>query len=260
MNVAPPGERQLFFNGRVLRLESWRLERGTSCGTGKAGVRLFLLLRPTNWFTFAVTNMHLDCSISTGAGRLTVKEILGEAPLPLEGSKRANNLAVALHVVVRNGDGDILLLARRSGRNLNTPGVWSHAAGGDIDPRRDLAADGKSPDPFVTAARELEEELGISSSPSQIKVLALVLKPDQWQPVLLALLDAPFDMVKCLENRAGSVSGEVAEYYLLPLAREALTSFLTRENVSPNLAWEIKYVLAYKFGARVAREFFGKLD
>jgi 8-oxo-dGTP pyrophosphatase MutT (NUDIX family) len=62
--------------------------------------------------------------------------------------------------IVRNPDGDVLLL-RRSSTDTNRPGEWDYP-GGNVDPGEDI---------FQAGAREIFEEAGLAIDPAALKVL-----------------------------------------------------------------------------------------
>lgn len=242
------------FNGMVVRLESFHIKRNKHSPIPK----LQLKFRPTNWFTFAVTNMVIKEKV----GDVTIEKILNEEPTLLEGSKRANNMAISINVIVKHNGKLYVLLSERSKENANYPGVWGHTAGGDIDPERDLDEQNRI-NPLKAIVRELEEEVGHTISDNQVQVLALVIKADQHQPILITqvFVNEPPDNItrnhrSAVASGSWELSGKFKRLSLTPWRVAQFFAFTRPRKLSPTLIADLYFSLIYFYGKNKVEKIF----
>lgn len=193
------GHKESFFNGNLGRLEAHKTN----------DKNLSLWFSRTSYWTFLLTNLALegevggiDCN-DLKAELLALLETENPDGLICPTSPLANNLAV--HVTLKTSDNK-LVITRRG--NVGTQaGLWSNAASGDLSlikwsvtDRGDLIPLTKKDriqieqagivcnsvvSPFLAAARELTEEIGVSVPIKNFRLQALVLTKEHRQPILL---------------------------------------------------------------------------
>lgn len=238
------------FNGRVVRLEDWSYQ------AEGATPSLVFKFRPTNWFSFAVTNFSLEQRV----GNQSVKTLLPEEPKRMQGAKRANNMAVSINILIEEGKKRYVVLTQRSKQNANYPGVWGHTAGGDIDPELDINQEGEI-DPLKAVVRELKEELGYELSVDKVQVLALILKSDQLQPILITqaiVKESPAAFRKKVfsASEAWEVNGNLQ---MLPFTPSHVARFLAvtpKKTLAPTLITDLYFSLLHCYGkTRVSQAF-----
>jgi len=180
-------QKVVLFNGPVVRLRSYVAKPD----------HLSLWLEKTTYFTFLLTNCALKGE-TVGVDCAELRNELRSYPIGIApASVFANNLAV--HVTLLTADNKILAVLRSKSDKRATavaPGIWTDSAGGDLEPepwtpgrRGDLVPGTPNRpayvSPFLAAARELSEELGVEVPLLEITAHALSLDVAEAQPILL---------------------------------------------------------------------------
>ncbi|HOC88959.1 MAG TPA: hypothetical protein PKI90_05385 [bacterium] len=190
------------FNGRIARLEEWEIEADA----------LRLRLRPTEYKHLLYSNGH------TG-------EIIRRW------GERYLSRALGISAVVVSSEGQIMLM-QRSDRVGEYPGCYD-LFGGHID----LPAPGESTDPFVSMAKELEEEIALSPGAAELTLFGLLLTREARKPELL--FDARCSLESRLIMQAALSARDRYEYTrLMTISADSasISSFLARNRgmISPS--------------------------
>lgn len=159
--------------------------RVTGEGNGACSV-LHLALQQSNYFDFVSTNLSLDRPMLEGGASLRASLLrditeLGSSPL-------ANTLSVMV-LVVSQPDG-VAIVPRRSAHVAFDQRCLQVSAGGAM--RLAVDCDERlAPSPFVTAQREIAEELGIRVPLEAIRFLGLGVDTRTGEPELLGVAEIP---------------------------------------------------------------------
>lgn len=178
-------ERQQALGFELTNEPSYSLARFSVVG-GSNGAHpvLHLDLQQSNYFDFVSTNLSLDRPMLEGGVSLRASLLrditdLGSSPL-------ANPLSVMILVVSRP-DG-VAIVPRRSAHVAFDQGCLQVSAGGAMR----LAVDcdeALAPSPFVTAQREIAEELGVRVPLEAIRFLGLGVDTRTGEPELLGMAE-----------------------------------------------------------------------
>lgn len=173
------------FNGDVARLEEFELKDDA----------LTLRTARTSWWTLMISNFALRGTIFDDVDTRRLGALLepeSRAGLRPD-AKLANGMAV--HVTAVTADDKIVVVKR--GNQGTEAGLWASSCSGSIQ--------GSEGNPFLTARRELAEELGLDVSIAQLGLQGLVVQNPERDPLLLfrARLALTFDEIR--RRRQGAV-------------------------------------------------------
>jgi len=127
---------------------------------------LKLIISITDYYTIQATHASIDEVLPGG---LTIREKYAQEPGDLKNSVLANPLAVNLSVVTND---KVIYLAIRGRKAAVNPAGFAPAVSGTGNPHLDRDANGNY-DPFLTAQRETEEEVGVRPELSEIVFFGL---------------------------------------------------------------------------------------
>lgn len=157
------------FDDKVARLDDWSLNKNHAART------LRLDFSETSYYDFAAMNLGLDEPVRTmdnnKKGQITLRNLLGETPNDLKGSRLPNPLSVNMSVILMspssksgyktNPTPKIVLSKRGRSRTLEAQGALSSLIGGTISIREGDLDDSGNPDIFKAVVREAKEELSL---------------------------------------------------------------------------------------------------
>ena len=158
-----------FFDDKVARLDDWSLNKNHAART------LRLDFSETSYYYFAAMNLGLDESVRTmdsdKSSQITLRNLLGETPDDLIGSRLPNPLSVNISVILMspstksgyksNPTHKIVLSKRGRSRTLEAQGALSSLIGGTISIGEGDLDDSGNPDIFRAVVREAKEELSL---------------------------------------------------------------------------------------------------
>ncbi len=190
------------FNGRIARLEEWRIRDGA----------LHLWLRPVEYKHLLYSNAH------TGE----IIRHYGEHQLAR---------ALGISAVVVSAEGQILLM-ERSDRVGEFPGCYD-LFGGHIDP----PAQGEIPDPFASMEKELDEELALLPGTASLSLFGLLLTREARKPELLFIARCGMESEAMMRAALGARDRyEYRRLLAIPADAESVRGFLQhhRTKLSPS--------------------------
>lgn len=182
------------FNGRIARLEDWAVEDGS----------LILRLCPTEYKTLLYSNRH-------------VHEIVRRW-----GEQQVSN-ALGISAIVLTRDNYIILMLR-SHRVGEYPGFYD-VFGGHID----AAEEGVPPDPFVSMAKELKEELLLQGHDYGLRCFGLIRARAVHKPELLFIADCSLDHETVISAAQKAPDGfEYSNLITIKAGSNSIAGFLRR--------------------------------
>jgi ppGpp synthetase/RelA/SpoT-type nucleotidyltranferase len=247
------GKSDTFFNGPLARLEAF-------VGSGDT---LKLWLRETSYWTLLLTNLAFEpavAGVTCTPLNDRIKELFKNEKISPQ-ARLANNMAV--HITLLTSDNYALLVKR--GGQATQGGLWSNSASGDLFPRKwdnnkrgDLiplldsekvsGRSGVVVSPFLGAARELAEEIGVEVPISDIEVQALVRTKEHRQPILLleAKTDLKFEEIERMAPSARD-RWENHQLFELPANERGMKLLVAGHNGLPSIVkepgkWQLKAV------------------
>ncbi len=166
-----------FFNDKVARLDDWSFDKKKN----DEDVMLKLHFSATSYYYFAAMNLGLDEPVTSTdkngrnyydkRSQFTLRDLLGERPNDLKGSKLPNPLSVNISVVLvlsslesghePNLKQKIILSKRSKSHTLEAQGTLSCLIGGTVSIGEGNIDAAGNPDPFKTVIREAKEELSL---------------------------------------------------------------------------------------------------
>lgn len=141
----------LCFDGPLVRMNSIN-------GGGK---RVFLDTQRTSFYDYLATNLSLDEKI----GGKTIREHCMHDPKNLDDSL-TNPIGVSTLLL---SDDNMMVYVKRSAKVMAYNGFFQNSSAGTMNPEDDFF--NGAPSPFVNAARELEEELGVIIGKEDYRIL-----------------------------------------------------------------------------------------
>ena len=130
---------------------------------------------------------------------------------------------IAICVAIITGDNRIIIEMRNG---VDVDDGKFHVLGGYMDPDKDVTGTG-SPDPVITACREVREETGISLEPGKLFFLGVVKDKiiPHYEFQYLTRITAPFSTV--IDGmRKAKTDGEVSELEFVDATPESLRNFI----------------------------------
>jgi hypothetical protein len=166
--------------------------------------KLLLKFSKASYFYFAALNKGLDLPLwSTSDTTTSLRDLLNEDPYDLHSSVLPNPLGVVSSLILEPENKVVLTI--HSSHNFEGSKMISASVGGSLSIKEgDIDLSGL-PDPFRTVARELNEELGVSISTTDIKFFGLgrdltTLKPELIGQIFLNLKEK--ELLEIQKNRA----------------------------------------------------------
>jgi ADP-ribose pyrophosphatase YjhB (NUDIX family) len=196
------------FNGRIIRLDNWSL----------SSEELVLYLSPTDYQSLLYSNAHVE----------EIVDQWGEEALAQ---------ALGISAVVVSAD-DRVVLMRRSDKVGEYPGCFD-VFGGHID----LPEPAEKPDPFVSMAKELDEELALAAGTYSLHCFGLLKARKTRKPELLFI-------AQCAEESEG----------LLQAAARARDRFEYTGLLSIVAEADAIREFLYRNGSQVSPSAFGALE
>jgi hypothetical protein len=194
--------------------------------------KLLLKFSKASYFYFAALNKGLDLPLwSTPDTITTLRDLLNEDPYDLHSSVLPNPLGVVSSLILEPENKVVLTI--HSSRNFEGSGTISAPVGGSLSIKEgDIDLSGL-PDPFRTVAREINEELGVSISTTDIKFFGLgrdltTLKPELIGQIFLNLKEK--ELLEIQKNRAKD-EWEIERQIIAD--SEEISKFLSMNNWSP---------------------------
>ena len=190
------------WNGPLYALERYAVGRTSK----DENLELVLTLRPTDHYTFRATVLSLDTPLRDLSGEYTLREKYLKDHYP---SKPVEFLATGLgiNVAVISKDEKVLFAMRDESVRCRAGELDGSIAEG-VDPMQDHAINSPGPDFYRTAARGVEEELGVEISQSDIKFLGFGVDMDyyQWNLIGVVYVDKSADEI--LRDRTRGTKGK----------------------------------------------------
>jgi hypothetical protein len=166
--------------------------------------KLLLKFSKASYFYFAALNKGLDLPLwSTSDTTTSLRDLLNEDPYDLHSSVLPNPLGVVSSLILEPENKVVLTI--HSSHNFEGSKMISASVGGSLSIKEgDIDLSGL-PDPFRTVAREVNEELGVSISTTDIKFFGLgrdltTLKPELIGQIFLNLKEK--ELLEIQKNRA----------------------------------------------------------
>lgn len=214
-------------------------------GNGHAPA-LQLDFQRTNYFDFVASNLALDRKLFDH-GQVTLRERLVPDVAQFETAPLANSLSVMSLLI--SEPNNAVLIARRGERVAVDRGRWQVSAGGAMR----LAVDNDEqlrPCPFVTAQRELAEELGLRVSTEAIRFLGLGVDTRTGEPELLGVVTTPLTVQQIRQAFKVAQHGndELTQVCDVPFTLEALGPLLADRAWCPGDWVGVYLALIDKFG------------
>lgn len=227
---------------------AYRLVRAgvDNCGNGPQRT-LTLCFERTNYFDFVATNLSLDHKVLDG-GQATLRTQYIKDAGQFEANPLANTLSVM--VLMISATDNVALLGKRSDHVAFDRGRFQVSAGGAMR----LAVDHDEqllPSPFVTAQRELAEELGVRLPLDAIHFLGIGADTRTGEPELLGVATTSLSVKQIRQafQAARHGSEELANVEFVPFTAEALVPYLVKQAWCPG-DWVGCYLaLVHRFGA-----------
>jgi hypothetical protein len=202
--------------------------------------KLLLKFSKASYFYFAALNKGLDLPLwSTSDTTTSLRDLLNEDPYDLHSSVLPNPLGVVSSLILEPENKVVLTI--HSSRNFEGSGMISASVGGSLSIKEgDIDLSGL-PDPFRTVAREVNEELGVSISTTDIKFFGLgrdltTLKPELIGQIFLNLKEK--ELLEIQKNRAKD-EWEIERQIITD--SEEIPKFLSMNNWSP-AGWVSTYL------------------
>lgn len=197
--------------------------------------KLLLKFSKASYFYFAALNKGLDLPLwstsNTTTTTTTLRDLLNEDPYDLHSSVLPNPLGVVSSLILEPENKIVLTI--HSSHNFEGSGMISASVGGSLSIKEgDIDLSGL-PDPFRTVAREVNEELGVSISKTDIKFFGLgrdltTLKPELIGQIFLNLKEK--ELLEVQKNRAKD-EWEIERQIIAD--SEEIPKFLSMNNWSP---------------------------
>src|SRR5208282_4329329 len=167
-------KRKVLFDGDHYRLQSYNFEITDRVTEDR---KIVLNIEPSSYYDFICTNLSMDKElIPAERGALTPRAYYRPDPFDFVTSPFANQIGINLCVITEPDNR--LLYSQRSQRSFAYPSGYANAVNGDVSPL-DRGAGGINP--FLTAAREAKEEIGLDIDVDAIEVLGLVRNLETYQ-------------------------------------------------------------------------------
>jgi 8-oxo-dGTP pyrophosphatase MutT (NUDIX family) len=200
--------------------------------------KLLLKFSKTSYFHFAALNKGLDQPLSDVSG-VTLRYFLKEDPYDLRSSILPNPLGIVASLILEPENK--LVLTIHSNRNFEGTGMMAAPIGGSLSINEGDVNPSGLPDPFSTAAREANEELGISISTSDIKFFGLGRELLTLKPELIGEIHLDLKEKELLQVQKGRAKDgwEIESVFIAD--REEILHFLRSKNWSPP-AWATTYL------------------
>ena len=200
--------------------------------------KLLLKFSKTSYFHFAALNKGLDQPLLDVSG-VTLRNFLKEDPYDLSSSILPNPLGIVASLILEPENK--LVLTIHSNRNFEGTGMMAAPIGGSLSINEGDVNSSGLPDPFSTAAREANEELGISISTSDIKFFGLGRELLTLKPELIGEIHLDLKEKELLQVQKGRAKDgwEIESVFIAD--REEILNFLSSKNWSPP-AWATTYL------------------
>lgn len=243
-----------FFNGSTVRIEDW----GKINTKKKRNAQMMLLLSRGEYFDSIITNFCLDKKILLGDDNkfFSIREKYANKSVPLKKSILGNLLGFTINVVSNDNK---VILTERSDRVALYPELYNTAVSGTIDPELDCDKNG-IPNPFISAQREIFEEIGIKVNLNDITFSALIIEYEHCKPELIGevKIDKNIYEIKKLMRRANLDHFEYERLIddNIEFTPEIMYPYLKNNKWIPQAAICIIYSLIKKWGdERVEKSF-----
>lgn len=226
-------------NGPLYALRGFRRDRDAD-----EHISLRLDLVPTDYFTFQATVFSLDVPIP--GSNTTLRKTYLTGPVSTLADKPIGFMANAFGVimVVVTSD-DYLILNRRSddvgGRRNELDATYAES----MLPAADKT-DAGLPDPYRTALRGLEEELGLVSEREDVHFLGFGLDVQYYQWSLIGLVKTDRTAREVLEGKSRGTTGnwESSDHIMLRAEPKEVFEFL-RQELKVRPIWSTGFVAIY---------------
>ncbi len=224
-------ERQRMLGFELTNEPSYRLGNfAVQSGANGAAPTLRLHLQRSNYFNFVATNLSLDRPILPGGA--TIRERYVHDITRLSDSPLASSMSVM--VLLISTPDKMALLPRRSEHVAFDQGCLQVSGGGAMR----LAVDSDealNPSPFVTAQREMAEELGVRLPLDSIRFLGLGVDTRTGEPELLGVAETPLtvEQIRHAYSEAKHGNDELDDVVFAPFTPEAVGRLLIEDQWCP---------------------------
>jgi 8-oxo-dGTP pyrophosphatase MutT (NUDIX family) len=221
-----------------------------------SGNKISIILQPTDYKTFATTNLLLDQPIihrRSVVSPISIRELAG-GDLSRASCYLANPLNVIAMLITSDG---FTFIPKRSLDVYERPGTWQASVGGALNPQEN---------PTATLIREVKEEWGLDIDKSEIQFLVLGVNQRTSEPDLVAMVELKekdFEhVVKAFSSRQDKSeftsfeSREVAEGNIKPI----IMTLLCNEWSQPSDQAALLITLVRKFGRKAVERAFRELQ
>ena len=228
-----------FVDNPTIRLEDWGITNT------QEGVEMVLLFSYDTYFKAIITNFSLDKKVLRGKGELlSIREKYVENPTDFKKSVLGNHLGFTLNLVTRDNK---VILTKRGEKVAVYPNLFNTAVSGIMSPD-DIDENG-IPNPFYSAKRETEEEIGLQIDIRDIVFHGLVIEYEHCKPELIGeikldkTLDEIFSLMSFVRDRY-----EYNEIIIKDFTPGELFPLLKDEEWIPQAAVCLIFCLIKKYG------------
>ncbi|GIK62386.1 MAG: hypothetical protein BroJett018_01800 [Chloroflexota bacterium] len=209
------------------RLKRFAIENGTD------GPNLHLFLQRSYYFDFVSTNLSLDRQLLQNGDTIRSKYVKDIADV--ENSPLANSMSVMI-VLVSKPSG-MTLIPRRSDHVAFDQGALQASGGGAMRLAVDRDSDHTSlrPSPFVTAQREISEELGFRLPLEAVRFLGIGVDTRTGEPELLGIAETMLTVEQLNETYKQALEGseEFEDLSFVPFNVVDMTKMLAEDKWCP---------------------------
>lgn len=212
------------WNGPLFALEKHMILR-TNINEDMKAVFTFT---PSDYYTFKAINTNLDKMLPNGQ---TIKEkYLAHANHKRPIVQIANGFGVALVVVTADGQ---TILTKRSPESGVRPDELDIGIVEAVHPSQDRHASGQGPDFYKTSIRGAKEELGLTVSEQDIKLLGYGVDEEYYQWNIIGILYCKETSEEIVQNRSRGISGkwELEDLRFVPFKINQILKILKEEKM-----------------------------
>ena len=232
------------WNGPLYALERYAVGRTSK----DENLELVLTLRPTDHYTFRATVLSLDAPLHDSSGEFTLREKYLKNHYPSKPiTFLATGLGVNLAVMTKD---EKVLFAKRDESVRCRAGELDGSIAEGVDLIQDHAINRPGPDFYRTAARGIEEELGVEISQSDIKFLGFGVDMDYYQWNVLGVVYVDKTANEILKDLTRGAKGKWENREVQPVDSDPRTVF---EYLKGKKIWStglvtIYWALVHKYG------------
>jgi phenylacetate-CoA ligase len=240
-------------NEPAYRLAGFGLENPTNGNAAQS--KLHLRLQQTAYFDFVSTNLTLDRPVLADGSTVRAKYVRDITAL--ETSPLANSMSVMVLLVSQPDK--MALVPRRSNHVAFDQGALQASGGGAMRLAVDRDSDHLSlrPSPFVTAQREISEELGFRLPLEAVRFLGLGVDTRTGEPELLGVAETKLsvEQLRQLYREAQEGNDELSELAFVPFELEPMGQLLAEDKWCPGDWVCVWLALVEAYGADQVAQF-----